>query len=528
MTNRRKNRASAPVAVPAPAPKAKPWQSRIGEMMLSMAAATEAGVIPRRAFAAPALPPGVVPKGARFALDSGNAGAMYGWLNGQAGLCGMGFPGYTYLAELSQRSEYRAPTETTANEMTREWVKFTGASEDKLKELEQAFKDFNLQACFREMATYDGFFGRGQLYIHVKGQDSDQRRKLPLVVDDKGATVGKGQLIGFKPIEPIWTTPYSYNSIDPTRPDFYKPDWWYILGKQTHSSRLLTFVSRPLPDILKPSYNFGGMSLSQLVEPYVIRWLKTVDSVNRLISNFSVSGIATDMQATLEDGDNGGPGGSIFKRVALFNQLRDNRGMMLLDKDSEEFFQYNVPLSGLSDLQAQAQEHMAAPTHIPLVKLTGITPAGLNANSDGEIKVWYDWVASEQENEFDPHLQTVLKLVQLHLWGKVDPKIKVEWVPLDSPTDKDLATMRKDDAAAGKGYVDSGVISADEERQRLRQDPNSGYTFLTGDAPAPPLDREHELGEESADKAHERSEESAEAAHKRQKELERAKPKGKE
>src|SRR5574341_1224438 len=168
---------------------------------------------------------------------------------------------------------------------------------------------------------------------------------------------------------------------------------------------------------------------------------------------------------------------------------------------------------------------MAAPTHIPLVKLTGITPAGLNANSDGEIKVWYDWVSSEQENEFDPHMQTVLKLVQLHLWGKVDPKIKVEWVPLDSPTDKELAEMRKADSAAGKAYVDSGVISADDERQRLRNDPNSGYTFLTGDAPAAPLDREHELGEESADNAAERSEEAAAAAHERQKDLDKTKPK---
>jgi hypothetical protein len=34
--------------------------------------------------------------------------------------------------------------------MTREWVNFTGADEAKLKELKQAFEDFNVQACFRE------------------------------------------------------------------------------------------------------------------------------------------------------------------------------------------------------------------------------------------------------------------------------------------------------------------------------------------------------------------------------------------
>lgn len=521
MSNRRK---PPPAVPPVPAlPKllstSVPWQQRMGSIAQAIALAQDHSFIPRRHFSAPSLPPGVVPKGAKFACDSSAAQATYGWANAQAGFCGLGFPGYTYLAELSQRPEYRSPTETIANEMTREWVKFTGAGDDKLKELQTAFDDFNVRSCFRQVENYDGFFGRGQLYIHIKSQDSDQRRKLPLIVDDKGATVTKGSLVGLKPIEPIWTTPYSYNSIDPTQPDFYKPAWWYILGKQTHSSRLLTFVSRPLPDILKPSYNFGGMSLSQLIEPYVQRWLKTVDSVNRLISNFSVSGFSTNMQATLEDA---GPNG-LVNRAAAFNQLRDNRGVMILDKDSEEFFQFNTPLGGLSDLQAQAQEHMAAPTHIPLVKLTGITPAGLNANSDGEIKVFYNFIAAEQENQFTSHLNTILKLIQLHLWGKVDPKIKAEWVPLDSPTDKELSEMRKSDGDRDTAYVTAGVVAADEVRTRLRNDPNSGYTFLTGEAPAAPLEVGAEIDEERAENDHKRGEESAEKAHERAKELEKTK-----
>lgn len=487
---------------------------RLSEIALALAADQAAGNIPRRVFKAPDIPPGVVPKGARLALDSAAASGMYGWLNGQAGWCGLGFPGYTYLSELAQRSEYQSPTTTMAKELTREWVNFTGAPEPKLKELRQAFQDFNVQACFRQCAVYDGFFGRGQLYVNIKGQDSDQRRKLPLVVDDenKGVTIPKGSLLGFKPIEPIWTTPYMYNSVDPTAPDFYNPPAWYVLGKQTHSSRLLTFVSRPLPDILKPAYNFSGMSLSQLIEPYVVRWLKTVDSVNRLLSNFSTTGIMTNMEATLQ-----GDSSELLKRIQVFNQMRDNRGTMVLDKDTEEMFQFNVPLSGLHELQAQAQEHMAAPTHIPLVKLTGITPAGLNASADGEIKVFYDYVGSEQQDLLDPNLTVVSKIIQLHLWGKVDPDIKAEWVPLDSPTDKEESEMRKADGDRDKGYVDSGIVSPDEVRERLRNNPRSGYTFLKGDAPAPPLEQEHELGQAAAEADHERGEASAEADHARQK-----------
>jgi phage-related protein (TIGR01555 family) len=492
---------------------------------MALAQETDAGTIPRRPFQAPSLPPGVGPKQGRMAIAMDSAAAGYNWLNNQTGFCGLGFPGYTYLSELAQRSEYRAPTETIANEMTREWIKLTGGTEDKLKELQDATEEFGLQTCFRTMALHDGFFGRAQLYVSIKNQDTPDRRKLPLVVDDNGKTVQKGQLLGFRNVEPVWTTPWSYNSNDPTLPTFYKPEFWYVMGNQTHASRLLTLVSRPVPDILKPSYNFGGMSLSQLVEPYVVRWLKTVDSVNRMISNYSTSGIATSMQASLETGMTDSQ--ALFRRVEVFNKLRDNRGMMLLDKDSEEFFQFNTPLSGLSDLQAQAQEHMAAPTHIPLVKLTGITPSGLNASADGEIKVFYDFIAAEQENQFDDRLKTCLKLIQLHLWGKVDPTIRHEWVPLDSPTDKELAEMASARASAGATYVSGGIISPEEERERLRIDPTSGYTHITGDAPPAPLEQEAELGEEKSQADHERGKETAAEAHKRALELEKTKAKNK-
>lgn len=441
----------------------------------------------RREFKVPALPPGVVPKGGKYALDS--CAPLMSYLNQNSGYCGLGFPGYTYLSELAQRSEYRAATEVTADEMTRNWLYFTGCTPDEDKELTDAFKEFRVREVFNECELYDGFFGRGNLFIDIKGQESDVARMRPLLYTPE--TIKKGSLKQLKPVEPIWTTPYSFNAIDPTLPDFYKPSMWYMLSKRIHASRLLQFISRPLPDMLKPAYNFSGMSLSQLMEPYVVRWLKTVDSVNRLISNYSTSGIKTNMAAALEGGQDSS---SIAKRAQLFAMLRDNRGLLLLDNDSEDFFQYNTPLSALPDLQAQAQEHMAAPSHIPLVKLTGITPAGLNASSEGEIKVWYDHVGSEQVNTFGPNMDIVLKIIQCHLWGKINPNIGYKWCELDSPTDKELAEMRKSDAQADGTYLDKGIVGKKEVRQRLRKSKVSGYDFLTSDEP--PEDAEELVNKE--------------------------------
>ncbi|SEF31369.1 DUF1073 domain-containing protein [Variovorax sp. NFACC27] len=457
----------------------------------------------KRKIEAPKLMPGVVPEGAKtdpgyMALDSAGCSRLYDYAN-QSALCGQGFPGYPYLSELTQRSEYRSPSETTATEMTRRWIKITsqgdGDNSAKIEEIEGWFKRHNIRDLFRVAAEQDGFFGRAQIYINVKGVD-DESRKLPLVIDK--ATIQKGSILGFKNIEALWTTPYAYNSDNPIAPDFFKPTSWFILGKQTHSSRLLSFISREVPDMLKPAYNFGGMSMSQLMEPYVNAWLRTRDSVSDLLHSFSISGVATNMGDTLA----GGSGDDIFKRAQLFNQVRDSRGLMLLDKDTEEFFQFNTPLSSLDKLQAQSQEHMAAPSHTPLVKLLGITPTGLNSSSEGEIAVYYDYIRAQQENIFTQPLDKVLRICQLDLFGEIDDSIGFEYVPLVELDGEALARVRKSDADAGVAYIAAGVVSPEEERIRLASDPTSGYTSLdASDVPEPPSDPDQkppgeELGDE--------------------------------
>lgn len=436
----------------------------------------EAPRIDRHELSRPALPPGVYGRGKTgMALDDAAWGGSngFGYLNAAAPF-GLYFPGYPYLAELSQLSEYRAPTEAIARLMTRRWIEFgskgTGDKAEKIKQIHDDFENFGLQDIFRVALEKDGYFGRAQIFIDIKGMDAFQDK--PLRLDSSG--VPKGSLRNFKVIEPMWTTPIVWNSNRPKRPDFYKPTRWMVLGEPTDSSRLMTIVSREVPDLLKPAYNFGGLSLSQLIQPYVNRWLETVSSVNRLISTFSIVNFKSDMGQVLEGGDDS----NIIRRAQLFTKTRNNQGVFLTDKEREDLDILNVTLAGLAELQAQAQEHMAAPTKLPLVYLTGITPDGLNASSQDEIEVCHEWIHSGQEATCTAHVRRALDVVQLSRFGSIDPDITFTWRGLKEETGEAAARIRKDAGAAGVAYITAGVIDAQEERQRIANDPTSGYNNL--------------------------------------------------
>jgi len=417
----------------------------------------------------PTLAPGVVPKGAQAPVMAMDSNPYQYAMRG--GLPGGGFPGFQYLAQLATRAEYRAFASTMSTELTREWIEFSGSDDtaDKIEAIKAEFKRLNVRGVIQTAAEHDCYFGRGQIFIDLRGHD----REVPLVLAP--ATVAKRSLVRISAVEAVWTTPSAYNAQDPSAPDFYKPTEWWMLGQQVHASRLMTIVTRPLPDILKPAFNFAGMSLSQLAEPYVDNWLRTRQSVADLINNFSITCLATSMEQILQGNDDGA---DLFKRADLFTAMRSNKGLMLLDKDREELVQVNTPLSGLHELQAQSQEHMCSCSRMPAIVLTGISPSGLNASSDGEIRVFYDWIAAQQTAYWRAPVETILDLVQLSLFGEIFRDITFDFVPLYQMTPAEESDIRAKDGVTDVGYINAGVVDPSEVREKLAKDPTSGFDGL--------------------------------------------------
>lgn len=519
-------------------------------------------------------PPGVLPadktaadlvgEGAKMAMDyagDGLVGGQFGSVGAWAGDAlnvsfaeGIGFLGYSYLAALTQRAEYRRISERLASEMTRKWIRFHTVTEDeeyeapgpekeeptpagapgvpadpeeagaaveaeqseadkervqqsikrkkaldkakRIKELEDEMRRLKVRDAFYTIAEGDGWFGRYHLYIDM-GVDSasrDGRAELQTPIGNGRTATSKAKvnrkkpIRALRPIEPMWCYPAQYNSLDPLQADWYHPEQWYVNGVTVHRSRLLRFVGREVPDILKPAYAFGGLSMSQMAKPYVDNWLRTRQAVCDLIESFSVSGVYTNLSGVLEEGNT-----EAMKRIDMFNVMRSNAGAFVLDKETEEFFNISTPLGTLDALQAQSQEQMSSVSGIPLIVLLGITPKGLNASSEGELRAFYDTIQAEQERFFRDHLQTVIWFIMRSLWGEIDEEITFSFEPLWSMTEKERAETEKAKAETDGALIDKGIISPEEARLRVANDPQSPYQQLDpADVPEPP---QQDMGE---------------------------------
>lgn len=446
-------------------------------------------------FAALKPAPGVLPEGleASFAMDSNETfnASIATWATtsiGSAWSQGMVFPGYPYLSELAQRPEYRSPAQKLSTHSTRRWIKLqtTGGVKDaKVTALEEDMKKFKVQAMFKGASNLDSFFGRSHLFIDINDSaENPDELKTPLVLN--AAKIPKDSLTGFRLVEPLWTYPTSYNSNNPLKADWYDPKTWFVMGQEVHKSRLLTFISQPIPDLLKPSYSFGGLPLIQMLQPYVNWWLSDKNSVSSLLNNFSIMALSSDLSETLAD-----DGDQLFKRAELFNLARSNQGLMMINNgapgDAEDVKNVAVPLGTLDQLLAQSQEHMCSVVSMPVLIFLGLTPHGLNNSSEEELQVFREWIHAYQEALFTPNLKIVLDILQLNRFGAIDPSITFEWEPLEELSEKEKADRREADMRTDTGYVTGQVLNAVEVRKKLASDPTSPYSGIDiNDVPQAP------------------------------------------
>lgn len=388
------------------------------------------------------------------------------------------FLGYPMLSNIAQDPLIRSGIEVIVDDMTRKFIDLTSKGENDLStsiaELESDLQSFRIKSIFNRALATTGYQGGCLVYIDV-GELDDEEKKTPLYLD--AATFKKGSFRGLRIIEPINLYPGRYDTLDPTSEDYFNPETWFVLGKEYHRSHFLYFAQNEVPLILKPLYNFFGISLAQQVLEYVQNFTENRRSAQRLLNKFSLTIWRTDMSQFLSGGDCN----SLTQRVKYFNAQRSNDGTVLLDKETEEMEQINTPLSGVTDIVSMSLDLAPVILGISKDKYFGDLPKGLNASSEGTNRIYYDKIQSLNEKICYDNVEKVLKILQLNRYGEIDDNISFQFAPLWEMDERERAEINKVKADTVAVYLDRGALSAEEVRGALADNPDSGFSNIDVD-----------------------------------------------
>lgn len=412
---------------------------------------------------------------------------QHGFELGMYGACS-NFLGYGALQNIAQNGLIRACIETVADDMTRAWIELQqegeddsedGEAQERIERLDRAMKRLGLQKVMHEAAAKVGYYGGCLLYLDTGASGPDL--KLPLSLESWSREATKGFLKGVRVVDPVNVFPGTYNSIDPLRADYYVPKSWWVLGQEVHASRLIRVFSNEPPLLFRPSYNFLGIPKAQILWDYVMHFQANRDSVNRLMDKFSQLVFKTAMTDLITGGAN--DMSALLARLQMMAQNRSNDGVIAIDKEAEDILKVETPMSGLTDVPRQSLEFVAAINRTPVVKLLGISPSGFNATGESDLRNYYDHILSQQEAVLRPALQRVLEVVQVSLFGEVDRKLGFSFCSLSEEDENAKAVTQATRINNLMALLDRDVISAEEARQLLIADPDSGLDGLDPELP---------------------------------------------
>jgi phage-related protein (TIGR01555 family) len=405
--------------------------------------------------------------------------AILGWYGSQ------GFIGYQVCAVMAQHWLVDKACLMPGRDAVRQGYEVnidgdTDQGDEILKRLKKADKRYGINKQMTEFIHMGRVFGIRVAIFKVDSTDPEYYSK-PFNPDG----IAPGSYRGIAQVDPIWCIP-ELTAVAVSQPDsmhFYEPTFWRIGGTRYHRSHLCIYVPHPVADILKPTYMYGGVSTVQRIYERVYAAERTANEAPQLTMTKRLTVLKVNMASFMSNLKTG------VDNLLLWCGLRDNYGVKVVDKEAEDVNQFDTALADVDTTIMTQYQLVAAVANVPATKLLGTQPKGFNSTGEYEEATYREELESIQTNDLQPMLDRHHLLV---MRSDIAPKLGIEpleldatWMPLDSPTAQEWATINKTKAETDAILVGAGAIDGMDVRQRLEVDKNSDYFGLAEVEEAP-------------------------------------------
>lgn len=338
-------------------------------------------------------------------------------------------------------------------------------------------KEFHVNENMVEFSRMSRGFGI-RIALPVVDYGSEQLTKEALENPYNPDGIRPGSYKGIAQIDPYWTAPMlgQKAASDPKSIHFYEPTWWIISGQKIHRSHLIITRFGEVPDVLKPTYLYGGVPLPQRIFERVYASERTANEAPLLALTKRTTALHVDMDKVMANEK------PFLEKMATWIRFRDNKGVKILGVE-EKIEQFDISLSDLDAVIMTQYQLVAAIAEVPSTKLLGTTPKGFQSTGEFEMTSYHEMLSSIQEHDMTPLLNRHHELLIRSEVAEKFPQaglftLIATWNPLDTPTAVELAAINLQKAQTGVQLSQSGAIDGQEERERIRKDKSSGYDSL--------------------------------------------------
>lgn len=371
--------------------------------------------------------------------------------------------------------------DTIPEDMCKNWINITTQLEpDQLRKLEKLQRTTRVKAKILEGLKWGRLYGGAGALVMIEGHEDilDQ----PLDYDDIMPGSFKGLFVTDR-----WSgiSPSTELVDDINDPEFGLPEFYNVTTEdgqdlRVHHSRIIRFVGRQLPYWEKLAETYWGASEVEVVFDELKKRDNTSWNIAQLVflANLRVLKMG-DLGETLAIG-NEKVQERLYNTVQAQNWLMSNMGLYILNKD-DDFSTHQYTFAGLNDIYESFMMDVAGACEIPVTRLFGRSPAGMDATGESDLQNYYDTIEIKQESTLTPILDKLLPILCMSEFGAIPDDLDYGYNPVRTPNDSEVAELVDKKSSSVNNLYQSGLISQKIALKELRQmsDSTGMFTNIT-------------------------------------------------
>ena len=385
--------------------------------------------------------------------------------------------GVDYISHNRQRLDamYRSSwicgkaVDVVAEDMTKRGIRIDSTMPpDQIDELMSGWSDLQIWDRIADTIKWARLYGGAIAVLLIDGQDL----ATPLRIE----SIRKDQFKGLLVLDRWRVNPSLSNLVKEFGPEMGQPCFYDVLSDPTsalnsqkiHYSRVIRIEGQDLPHWQKQTEQGWGQSVLERLFDRLLAFDSTTQGAAQLVykahlRTYKVKGLREIIAA-------GGPIlAGLTKQISFMRATQTNEGLTLMDTE-DEFETHTYTFAGLDAVLLQFSQQLSGALDIPLTRLFGQSPAGLNATGESDIRNYYDGINQQQERRLRSAVKLLLVITHLSTFGRALPNGSAfQFVPLWQLNDVEKATIAATTTTAITSAFTAQLIGQQTAMKELRQ-----------------------------------------------------------
>jgi len=385
-----------------------------------------------------------------------------------------------------------------ADDMTRAGVEIKGDLDpQQIEAIQEEAVALQIQNRVNDAIKWSRLYGGSLGVLVVDGQNT--------ATPYRGETIGKGKFRGLLVLDRWQVEPSLEDLVTEAGPHLGLPKYYRVtndapglVGQKIHHSRCLRLEGIRLPYWQRVMENLWGISIIERLYDRMLAFDSATQGAAQLVYKSYIR--TYKIEGLREIISSGGPmKQALVEYVNFMRQTQSIEGMTLLDSKDEFEGHVHAAFSGLSDALLQFGQQLAGALQIPLTRLFGQSPAGLNATGESDLRTYYDGINQQQEKDLRSPMTEIYKAIARSLGITVPDGFRIGFRPLWQLSEQEKATIAESITKTVIAMQETGIISDQLVLKELKQSSvvTGVWTNITreeidaaNDVPTPPIPEE--------------------------------------